>query len=133
MRYLQLIGIILVLLLASCNQTQYIEKEVPVEVIKTEYKNEIKYDSVYIHDSIVIRANNDTIYYTKYNTKYKYIYRVDTLIKNDTIPKIVTVTTVEQVNILKWYQKLFCLIGFIGSILLIGYLLIRLKSKQYLK
>ena len=63
--------ILLLLLIYSCKTTKYVE--VPKEVIKTEYKTNIKYDSIYVKDSISIKAINDTIFIekTKIYNKYK--------------------------------------------------------------
>ena len=47
----------------SCTTTKTIE--VPVEAIKTEYIEQVKYDSIYSKDSIYIMQKGDTIYNNK--------------------------------------------------------------------
>ena len=85
--------ILLILVSTACKTTTKIV-EVPVEVIKKEYIHDTKIDSVYIRDSIDRWQKGDTLFITKYSTKYKYLNRVDTILKVDTIPKIITVEKV---------------------------------------
>lgn len=78
-----------ILLLASCTSTRYIE--VPVESIRTEYITSTKIDSVFTRDSIDRWIKGDTVYVYKEHIKYQYLNKTDTVVKVDTIPKIVTV------------------------------------------
>ena len=48
----------------SCKTTTKVV-EIPVETIKTEYIEQIKYDSIYHKDSIYIMQKGDTIYNNK--------------------------------------------------------------------
>lgn len=114
-----LVLILGVLLLTSCSP-KYIE--VPVETIKTEYIDKIKYDSVYIHDSIETLIRGDTVYKTKILYRYKYKELRDTLIRVDTIPKVIRQEVVreKEVNKLKWYQSLFIGVGIVFTIYLAG-------------
>ena len=98
----------------SCTTTKIVE--VPVETIKTEYIEQIKYDSIYHKDSIYIMQKGDTIYNNKVQYLYKYKYLRDTINITDTIPKIVTVKDTQYVNQLYTWQKLLIFIG-IGFIL----------------
>ena len=111
----------------SCTTTKIVE--VPVETIKTEYIEQIKYDSIYSKDSIYIIQKGDTIYNNKVQYLYKYKYLRDTINITDTIPKIVTVKDTQYVNQLYTWQKLLIIIG-IGFILYwIIKLVIYIKSK----
>ena len=111
----------------SCTSTKTIE--VPVETIKTEYIEQVKYDSIYSKDSIYIMQKGDTIYNNKVQYLYKYKYLRDTINITDTIPKIVTVKDTQYVNQLHTWQKLLIVIG-IGFILYwIIKLVIYIKSK----
>ena len=87
------------LILSSCRTVKYVE--VPVETVKTEYK--VQKDSVYLHDSINVytEVKGDTVYITKYKYRLKESCTVDTFIKRDSIPVIVKVRTVVEVNKLK--------------------------------
>ena len=98
----------------SCTTTKIVE--VPVETIKTEYIEQVKYDSIYSKDSIYIMQKGDTIYNNKVQYLYKYKYLRDTINITDTIPKIVTVKDTQYINQLYTWQKLLIVIG-IGLIL----------------
>ena len=111
----------------SCTTTKIVE--VPVETIKTEYIEQVKYDSIYSKDSIYIMQKGDTIYNNKVQYIYKYKYLRDTINITDTIPKIVTVKDTQYVNQLYTWQKLLIVIG-IGFILYwIIKVVIYIKSK----
>ena len=111
----------------SCTTTKIVE--VPVETIKTEYIEQVKYDSIYSKDSIYIMQKGDTIYNNKVQYLYKYKYLRDTINITDTIPKIVTIKDTQYVNQLYTWQKLLIVIG-IGFILYwIIELVIYIKSK----
>ena len=112
----------------SCKTTTKVV-EIPVETIKTEYIEQIKYDSIYHKDSIYIMQKGDTIYNNKVQYLYKYKYLRDTINVTDTIPKIITVKNTQYINQLYAWQKLFIVIG-IGFILYwIIKLVIYIKSK----
>ena len=111
----------------SCTTTKTIE--VPIETIKTEYIEQVKYDSIYSKDSIYIMQKGDTIYNNKVQYLYKYKYLRDTINITDTIPKIVTVKDTQYINQLYTWQKLLIVIG-IGFILYwVVKLVIYMKSK----
>ena len=119
-----IITIILVTILCSCKSTKYIEVPVEVEKIKTEYIVDHRVDSIYERDSINIYSKSDTIFIYKERVQNKFIYKTDTVVKTDSIPYLVetkTVTT-KEINILKWYQKMFMYLGIfalgIGALLL---------------
>ena len=111
----------------SCTTTKIVE--VPVETIKTEYIEQVKYDSIYSKDSIYIMQKGDTIYNNKVQYFYKYKYLRDTINITDTIPKIVTIKDTQYINQLYTWQKILIVIG-IGFILYwIIKLVIYIKSK----
>ena len=112
----------------SCKTTTKVV-EIPVETIKTEYIEQIKYDSIYHKDSIYIMQKGDTVYNNKVQYLYKYKYLRDTINIIDTIPKIVTIKDTQYVNQLYTWQKLLIIIG-IGFIFYwIIKLVIYIKSK----
>ena len=113
--------------IVSCTTTKIVE--VPIETIKTEYIEQVKYDSIYSKDSIYIMQKGDTIYNNKVQYLYKYKYLRDTINITDTIPKIITVKGTQYINQLYTWQKLLIIIG-IGFILYqIVKLIIYIKSK----
>ena len=116
-----------ILMLSACKTTTKIV-EVPVEVVKKEYIYDTKIDSVYIRDSVDRWQNGDTLYITKWHIKFKYINKVDTIVKTDSIPKIVSVVKEVEVNHIYWYQKLLMWLGGITIILLIIVIAYRVKK-----
>ena len=122
-----IIYILILLCLYSCKTTKYVE--VPKEIIKTEYKTNIKYDSIYVKDSISIKAVNDTIFIEKTKIYNKYKNIVDTIIKVDTLKetKVITNEVTKEVNHLKSWQVLLMIIGSISIFYMILKLLNRIK------
>ena len=99
MKKIVLILVVMIALMATgCRGT----KVVTVEVPKIEKEYIVSTDTVHQYDSIWIYndryVNYDTVYITKVNEKYKYLYktRTDTLVKCDTI----TVINTEQIKAL---------------------------------
>lgn len=129
MRKLLFIIPILILLASCAAQKQIIE--VPVETVKTEYIHDTKIDSVYIRDSIDRWREGDTVFIYKEHTKYKYLNKTDTIVRVDSIPKIIKVETVKEVEVnhIKWYQKTLMWIGGIMSLILTGYIIYKVKLK----
>lgn len=122
-----LLIVLCVLLFLSCTTTRTIE--VPVETIKKEYIHDVKIDSIIIKDSIDRWYRNDTTYIYKERISFKYKTRLDTIIKTDTIPKILSIEKEVKVNSIYWYQKLLMWIGSLSLILLILYLYRKFKLK----
>ena len=116
-----------ILMLSACKTTTKIV-EVPVEVVKKEYIHDTKIDSVYIRDSVDRWQKGDTLYITKWHTKFKYINKVDTIVKTDSIPKIVPVVKEVEVNHISWWQKLLMWLGGITIVLLIIVITYRVKK-----
>ena len=97
----------------------------PVEVTKTEYINNVKYDSIYIHDSIKEIYRADTVFIQVIKEKYKYSILKDTIIKVDSIPIIKEVEIIKEIHKLNRFQRI--LVSF--SILFIVGILIRIVIK----
>lgn len=95
----------------SCTTTRYIEKETPVETIKTEYINNYTHDSIYVKDSIITQVVLDTIKVDRYHTKYIEKVVKDTIIKVDSIPTIVTITKEVEVNKMNRTQSFLSYLG----------------------
>ena len=127
--------VIAILLFSACKtitKTIEVPVEIPVEVVKKEYIHDTKIDSIYIRDSIDRWQKGDTLYITKWHTKFKYINKVDTIVKTDSIPKIVPVVKEVEVNHIYWWQKTLIYIGFLVVIILlsiIGFKLYKLIRK----
>ncbi len=104
---IQIICIVVLLivlwLFTSCkSKTVY----VPVESVKTEYKDKLIKDSIHILDSIFLYSRNDTVFLNKYRFVYKDKLVKDTVNLKDTIriPYPVKGDTI-YINRLKWYQE----------------------------
>ena len=108
------------LLLGSCKVKEKIV-EVPIPQIKTEIKyiDKVKYDSIYLKDSVYIVQKGDTIYNNKVAYRYKYKYLKDTIIvnKTDTITKLQKVTEIKVQNQLNIVQKVLMYIGLFSILL----------------
>jgi hypothetical protein len=97
--------------------------EVPIPQIKTEIKyiDKVKYDSIYLKDSVYIIQKGDTIYNNKVAYRYKYKYLKDTIIvnKTDTIIKLQKVTEIKVKNQLNVVQKILMYIGLFSLLMFI--------------
>lgn len=82
-------ALLLLLMLVGC-KTVY----VPVKEVHTEYVTKTdtfkQKDSIFCHDSVYIHSVGDTVWFEKWHTKYrdkiKEVVRIDSFIKNDSIP-----------------------------------------------
>ena len=110
------------LLLGSCKVKEKIV-EVPIPQIKTEIKyiDKVKYDSIYLKDSVYIIQKGDTIYNTKIAYRYKYKYLKDTITinKTDTITRLQKVTEIKVKNQLNVVQKILMYIGLFSLLMFI--------------
>lgn len=110
------------LLLGSCKVKEKIV-EVPIPQIKTEIKyiDKVKYDSIYLKDSVYIIQKGDTIYNTKVAYRYKYKYLKDTITINkaDTITRLQKVTEIKVKNQLNVVQKVLMYIGLFSLLMFI--------------
>ena len=108
------------LLLGSCKMKEKII-EVPIPQIKTEIKyiDKVKYDSIYLKDSVYIIQKGDTIYNNKVAYRYKYKYLKDTITINkaDTITRLQKVTEIKVQNQLNIVQKVLIYIGLFSILL----------------
>ena len=108
------------LLLGSCKVKEKIV-EVSIPQIKTEIKyiDKVKYDSIYLKDSVYIIQKGDTIYNNKVAYRYKYKYLKDTVIvnKTDTITRLQKITEIKVKNQLNIVQKVLIYIGLFSILL----------------
>lgn len=72
-------------LLCGCSTTKY----VPIETVRTEYKDRTEYvhDSIMVTDSVVLMQKGDTVFKEKWRTAYRDRWHTvaDTAIVRDTI------------------------------------------------
>ena len=118
--------------LCSC-KTHYVitEKEVPVETVKVEYRTSTRVDSVYVMDSVSVYMEGDTVFKDKIRLVYRDLLRTDTVHERDSVEKPVYVKTEEvtEVNRLTVGQKFLAWSGFVAWILLVLFLVGKLKDK----
>ena len=119
----------LTLLLQGCKTKEYIEVPVEVEKVKTEYIHQR--DSIYLHDSIAtyIVQKGDTVFVDRCKYKIKEVYKTDTVIKIDSIPKVIKVREkqIVEVNKVHTWQKALMWVGGVGILVLLGFLINKFK------
>lgn len=121
--YKRIVVALICLILASCGITKIVE--VPVEHTKIEYRDKIKYDSIYLKDSTIQKNKNDTVYLEKYKYIYKYVYLKDTITIVDSIPIVTVQEVTKEINKLHNWQVILMVLGG-GAIAITGYKLIRI-------
>lgn len=122
----KLLCIVFILILLGCTTTKYVD--VPVEKTSIEYRDKYIIDSIKTIDSTFVFIKGDTIWKTKYIKTYQYRNKSDTVLKIDTVPKIVTVEVpIETNKLYKWQIVLMVMGG--GLLILVGYKLIKLIRK----
>ena len=133
-----------ILAITSCRTVKYIDRTVvdstkiavPITNTKIEYRDRFLYDSIYVHDSIFTLIKNDTVYISKNKETNRLVNKTDTIIKTDTIKVPVeiiktvtkTETGVNEVNKLYWWQKILMSIGGIVFVLIIIYIVLKIKN-----
>lgn len=112
------VGLVLVFVLVfTCCRTKLVH--VPVETVKTEYRDKVLRDSVHHYDSVFLKMKGDTVWLEK----YKYLYRDrlvrDSVFKTDSVQVPYPVEVEREVNRLTSFQafQVWC-----GRILLLALL-----------
>lgn len=92
--------LVLLLLLCGCNSTKVVTKTEYRD--KIEYRNIVQQDTTYVHDSVFVRAKNDTIYIDKFKYVYTEHIKIDTayVCKTDSVSYPVYV----EKTLTKWQQ-----------------------------
>jgi hypothetical protein len=125
--------VVLALLMCSCKSIEYVPVVENHTVHDSIYFTQIQRDSIWQHDSILIKDRGDTVWVERWHTKYveKQVHDTTYIAKVDSIPVPYEVK-VEVPAELSFVQKLCVYVGafviFIGMILLfwkIGLPLIR--------
>jgi hypothetical protein len=114
------------LLLTGCTTTKY----VPIETVRIDTMKVTKYerDSIYIHDSTIVREKGDTMLIEKWHTRWRDRWMHDTVYQSrvDSVPKPYPVTEyVERKRSkLDWF---FIITGIIALIAVIVYAAIKVR------
>lgn len=117
-------------LLTACRSTKYVE--VPVITEKTHTEQILRTDSVYIQDSIFVNqyVKGDTVYRDKEKIVKVRVAKHDTIMKCDTIPKIIKVKEVEYVKYVPEYFKIINYFFWVIVIFIAGIIVIKIKFKR---
>ena len=71
----------IVLFCYACGTTKY----VPIETVKTEYRDNFLRDSIYLRDSIFVKERGDTVFLERYRYLYRDKIVRDSIFTTDTI------------------------------------------------
>ena len=119
--------IVALALLSSCTTTKY----VPVIEHRTDtlIKTQTQRDSIWLHDSIRISENGDTIRIEKWHTKYveKEVHDTTYIAKTDSIPQPYPVTEYVEKPLSTW-QRLLIWVGILSIMALILFIAYKLKK-----
>lgn len=122
------LAFVLLLLLESC-KTVYVP--VPGDT-KTEYVYKESKDTTFVRDSVYIKetVKGDTVRIVEYRDRYKfrYITTTDTLVVSDTVRVSVPVEITKIDHQQTWFQKTFMGFGLFCFILLIGFIVLKLRG-----
>ena len=116
-----------VIILTCCNTTERVEY-VPVETVKTEYKDRIveTYDSVHITDSVYVAVKGDTTLVYKYRDRWKLKLVHDTAYVNRT--DSIRIPYPVEKKLSKWEQFKVDYCGYLMMVILaaFGYIIFRI-------
>lgn len=114
-------------LLSGCRaRTLY----VPVETVRTEYKDRFLRDSIVSYDSIYVKEKGDTLIFEKYKYLYRDRLKTDTVVKIDSIQVPYPVVEFQEVNRLSSFQGFQVWCGRILLLLVVGWGLVKWVSKS---
>lgn len=77
---------------------------VPVETVRTEYKDRLLRDSIVRYDSIYVKEKGDTLIFEKYRYLYRDRLKTDTVVKIDSVQVPYPVVEYQEVNRLSSLQ-----------------------------
>ncbi|MDR0873693.1 MAG: hypothetical protein LBN27_09570 [Prevotellaceae bacterium] len=116
------------LIFCACGTTKY----VPIETVKTEYRDKIVRDSVFRYDSVYIKQTADTVFFERYRYLYKDKIIRDSIFKCDTIRVPYPVEVIKQVKapLTSWQNfQVWCGRILLAVALLVGlYFVLNLKK-----
>jgi len=80
----RLLAVLAALICTACGTTRV--EYVPVEKVRTEYRDVMRMDSVFIRDSVTVTTKGDTVMRDRWRTEYRDRWRRDTITRTDTVP-----------------------------------------------
>jgi len=94
--------LLLLILFSGCRaKTVYI----PVETVRTEYKDRLSRDSIHLYDSIFVKMANDTVWMEKYKCLYRDRLVRDSVLVTDSVQVPYPVIEYREVNRLTSFQS----------------------------
>ncbi|MDR0365111.1 MAG: hypothetical protein LBH92_08890 [Bacteroidales bacterium] len=122
--------VVLLFFCCACGATKYI----PIETVKTEYRDKTIRDSIFQYDSIFVKETADTIFLERYRYLYKDRIIRDSIFINDTIrvPYPVEIIKEAKKPLSGWqYFQIWCgHIALAFGLLTIVYFTLRRKKKR---
>lgn len=118
------LGMVVCWLLGGCSpRIVEVERPVVVEQTHTQTHTDIVRDTIIWRDSVYHYVQGDTVRIERWHHVANVSNMIVTDTIRDTIPRIVTVkeTVVQEVNRLRWWQKVLMTAGIIGIIALLLY------------
>lgn len=100
-----IVAMLLCLLMGSCTTTKYVT--IPEYHNDTVRVTQYQRDSIYMHDSILVRQQGDTVTIDRWHTQYRDRWHTDTIYKSrvDSVPYKVEVIK-EVPAKLSWWERL---------------------------
>jgi len=115
-------------LCGACKTKQYI----PVETVKTKYRDKILRDSMFLYDSVFVKQTADTVFFERYRYLYKDKIMRDSIFVNDTIRVPYPVEVVKEIKkpLSSWQNfQLWCgRIALIIVLFLLIYFVLKIKQ-----
>ena len=131
-----IVAMLLCLLMGSCTTTKYVT--IPEYHNDTVRVTQYQRDSIYMHDSILVRQQGDTVTIDRWHTQYRDRWHTDTIYKSrvDSVPFKVEVIK-EVPAKLSWWERTQMyagdvLLGIVGAAVLAVIIGIVVKVKKFL-
>jgi len=120
----------LAIICSACKTVKY----VPLETVKTEYRDNFVRDSIFHYDSVFVKDKGDTIYLERYHYLYRNKIVRDSIFKTDSIRVPYPVEVIKEVKkpLSGWQNfQVWCGRIALAVVLLAGiYLALKLKKKM---
>ena len=117
---------VFIITLQGCRTIEKIEY---VTKYDTCYVSKEVKDSVYLKDSIYVYTKADTVYFTKYKERVRYITKTDTVFKASVDTLIQNKEVIKEVEKKRPVRDFFAIFGIAGILAIIGIMLYKLKIK----
>lgn len=99
---------------------------IPVETVRAEYQDKLRHDSIFLHDSVLIRAKGDTMFVEKYRYLYRDRFLRDSVFVRDSVQVPYPVVETLEISRVSGFQNFQIWCGRILLVLLLGYFGLRL-------